>query len=50
MAQGGMDIPCPYCGAMAHRLAPVEGTKWRYICPLCHKVFIVDEATGEIVK
>ena len=49
MSDEGMQVPCPYCGAMGHRLTQVEGSIWRYICSRCHKVFKVDEATGLVV-
>lgn len=50
-SDGSIDVICPFCGAEAtHRLSQVDATKWRYICSRCHKVFIVDETTGEIVR
>jgi|GEM_PF-4225275 len=49
MSDEGMQVPCPYCGAMGHRLTQVEGSIWRYICSRCHKVYKVDEATGQVV-
>ena len=40
---------CPFCGLEARRLSHVEGTIWRYRCPKCKKVFLVDEATGTVI-
>ena len=45
----GLQIICPYCGGSSHRLTQVDGCIWRYICSKCHRVFKVDEATGQVI-
>ncbi len=44
-----LQVPCPFCGFNARRLSHVEGTIWRYRCPKCKKVFLVDEATMTVI-
>lgn len=50
MSDEGLQIICPYCGGPSHRLTQVDGCIWRYICSKCHRVFKVDEATGQVIE